>query len=73
MFTGTVAWLNEVKGYAFIERDNGAPDVFCHITAAQRAGLKLREGLRLSFDLVLGKNGRDQATNLRLADEEVAA
>jgi CspA family cold shock protein len=45
MLSGTVKWFNTQKGYGFIQPDAGGPDVFVHITAVQRAGLReLREG-----------------------------
>ena len=51
MQTGTVKFYNETKGYGFIQPDNGGKDVFVHVTALQRAGLRsLREGEKVSFD-----------------------
>jgi cold shock CspA family protein len=40
MATGTVKWFNETKGYGFIQPDNGGKDVFVHISAVERAGLR---------------------------------
>jgi cold shock protein len=67
---GSVVWINEAKGYGFIRPDHGGADVFCHCRAAQQAGLRLTEGLRLIFDLApgAGKNSRPQAVNLQLVD-----
>jgi CspA family cold shock protein len=43
--TGTVKWFNEQKGYGFIQPDNGGKDVFVHISAVERSGLRgLAEG-----------------------------
>lgn len=54
---GTVKWLNESKGYGFIQRD-GADDVFVHCTAIQAAGFKtLQEGQRVEFSLEQGRKG----------------
>ena len=48
--TGTVKFFNGERGYGFIKPDDGGRDVFVHITAVERAGLKaLLEGQRLSF------------------------
>ena len=50
MNTGTVKWFNEQKGYGFIQPDNGQKDVFVHISAVERAGLRsLNEGQKLEF------------------------
>ena len=40
MDTGTVKWFNEQKGYGFIQPDNGQNDIFVHISAVERAGLR---------------------------------
>lgn len=50
MATGTVKWFNTTKGYGFIQPDNGSKDVFVHISAVERAGLRsLNEGQKLEF------------------------
>jgi cold shock protein len=47
--TGTVKWFNEQKGYGFIQPDNGGKDVFVHISAVERSGLRsLSEGQKIS-------------------------
>ena len=47
MATGTVKWFNETKGYGFIP-DNGGKDVFVHISAVERSGLRgLAEGQKV--------------------------
>ena len=38
--TGTVKWFNTTKGYGFIQPDNGGADVFVHISAVEKAGLR---------------------------------
>ncbi len=50
MATGTVKWFNTTKGYGFIQPDNGGKDVFVHVSAVERAGLRgLDEGQKLEF------------------------
>ncbi len=67
MSNGTVKWFNETKGYGFISPDDGGKDVFVHISAVERAGLRnLVEGQKVSFDLETDKrSGKQAAGNLR--------
>ncbi len=52
MATGTVKWFNGAKGFGFIQPDEGGPDVFVHISAVERAGLRsLNEGQKITFEL----------------------
>ena len=52
MATGTVKWFNVQKGYGFIQPDNGGKDVFVHISAVERAGLRgLSEGQKVSYEV----------------------
>jgi CspA family cold shock protein len=64
--TGTVKFFNGERGYGFIKPDDGGRDVFVHITAVERAGLKdLPEGARISFDVEPDKKGKGpKAVNL---------
>ncbi len=65
MATGTVKWFNPIKGYGFIQPSDGSRDAFVHISAVERAGLEsLREGQKVEFDLVPGRNGKSSAENL---------
>ena len=67
MAVGTVKWFNNVKGYGFIQPTEGGKDVFVHISAVERAGLRtLVEGQRLSFE-VQTERGRSAAVNLKTA------
>ena len=64
---GTVKWFNKVKGYGFIEPDDGSKDAFVHISAVERAGISsLYEGQKVEYELVPGQRGRTSAENLRL-------
>ncbi len=69
MATGTVKWFNPTKGYGFIEPSDGSKDAFVHISAVERVGLTtLREGQKVQFDLVAGRNGKSSAENLVVLD-----
>ena len=69
MATGTVKWFNAVKGYGFIQPADGTKDAFVHISAVERAGLDgLREGQKVEYELVTGRNGKSAAENLRVLD-----
>jgi CspA family cold shock protein len=69
MSTGTVKFFNATKGFGFIERGDGQPDVFVHVSAVERAGMSsLVEGQKLSFDVVKNdRNGKSAAENLMAA------
>jgi CspA family cold shock protein len=64
---GTVKWFNSQKGFGFIQPTDGSTDVFVHISAVERAGMRnLDEGQKISFDLVTDrKSGKISAGNLR--------
>ena len=55
MQNGTVKWFNGQKGFGFITPDEGGPDVFVHISAVERAGLRtLNEGDKITFEFIEG-------------------
>jgi cold shock protein len=67
MNSGTVKWFNGTKGFGFIQPDDGSADVFVHISAVERAGLRnLAEGQKINYDLVRDKkSGKNSADNLQ--------
>jgi CspA family cold shock protein len=65
MATGTVKWFNAQKGFGFIQPDNGGKDVFVHISAVERAGLRdLQEGQKITYDVQV-ERGKEAAGNLK--------
>jgi CspA family cold shock protein len=66
MASGTVKWFNAQKGFGFIQPDNGGKDVFVHISAVERAGLRdLQEGQKVTYD-VQAERGKEAAGNLKV-------
>jgi CspA family cold shock protein len=62
MATGTVKWFNATKGFGFIQPESGGPDVFVHISAVERAGLRgLNEGQKVSYELEQDKRSGKMA------------
>jgi CspA family cold shock protein len=66
MIAGTVKFFNAIKGFGFIQPDDGSKDVFVHISAVESAGLPgLSENQKVSFELERGRDGRVSATSLK--------
>jgi len=67
--TGTVKWLNATKGFRFIQPTGGGTDVFVHISAVERAGMRdLNEGQKISYDVVADRRtGKSSADKLKPA------
>ncbi len=69
MPNGTVKWFNALKGYGFIQPEDGGKDVFVHVTAVQRAGMtSLSEGQKVEYELATNK-GKTSAVNLKVLDD----
>ena len=69
MFTGTVKFYNEAKGFGFIEPEDGSKDAFVHISAVQQSGLAgLTEGQKVTYELVEGRGGKMAAENLEIVE-----
>lgn len=65
---GTVKWFNSQKGFGFIVPDSGGKDVFVHISAVEKAGLRtLNEGQKVEYELQENR-GRTAAANLKVID-----
>jgi CspA family cold shock protein len=69
MSTGTVKWFNPTKGFGFIEPTDGGQDVFVHISAVERAGMRnLNEGQKVSYEMARdSKSGKMSAEQLENA------
>jgi cold shock protein len=65
--TGTVKWFNDQKGYGFIQPDSGGKDVFVHVSAVERAGLRgLAEGQKISYEVEADRRtGKESAVDLK--------
>jgi CspA family cold shock protein len=67
MATGTVKFFNTQKGFGFIQPADGSRDVFVHISAVERAGMRtLMEGQKISYEIVT-ERGKQAASNLQEA------
>jgi CspA family cold shock protein len=67
MANGTVKWFNATKGFGFIQPDNGGKDVFLHISALERAGLReVADGQKVTYELETGRDGRSSAGSIAL-------
>jgi CspA family cold shock protein len=69
MTIGTVKWFNSTKGFGFIQPDNGGPDVFVHISAVERAGMReIVEGQKIGYEMERdNKSGKMSAGRLQAA------
>jgi CspA family cold shock protein len=63
--SGTVKWFNATKGFGFIQPDDGGKDVFVHVSAVEKAGMRgLNEGQKIQYDIVASR-GKESAENLK--------
>ena len=66
MASGTVKWFNATKGYGFIQPDDGSKDVFVHVSAVERAGMRsLADGQKIGYEIEQGRDGKSSAVNLQ--------
>ncbi len=69
MAEGTVKWFNSTKGYGFVQPTEGGNDVFVHISAVERAGLRdLRENQKVTYELAT-ERGKTSAVNLQVTED----
>lgn len=74
MAFGRVKWFNDAKGFGFIEPEGGGGDVFAHFSAIAMEGFRtLKQGSRVSFDLVQGPKGAQAQNILPVAEAAGAA
>jgi cold shock protein len=68
MQTGVVKWFNTQKGFGFIQPDSGGADVFVHVSAVERAGLRgLADGQKVSYEIVVDRrSGKSSADQLQI-------
>lgn len=67
---GTVKFFNDMKGFGFVQRDDGGEDVFVHISALERSGMgQVTQGDRLAFDIEIDRRGKYSAANLSALSE----
>ena len=67
MANGTVKWFNATKGYGFIQPDNGGKDIYLHVSALERAGLReIADGQKVTYELESGRDGRTSAGSISL-------
>ena len=65
---GTVKFFNADKGYGFIQPDDGGKDSFVHMSAVQAAGMQsLDKDQRVSYEVEMGRNGKESAINISAA------
>lgn len=67
---GTVKWFDNSKGFGFIARGDGEPDVFVHFRAIDGTGYRsLEEGQPVTFTVTQGQKG-PQAESVQIVEDK---
>ncbi len=70
--TASVKWFNPTKGFGFLVPDDGSPDVFCHVSAVERAGYDtLPQGATVTCEVSEGQKG-PQVSEIHAVDTSTA-
>ena len=68
MANGKVKWFNDTKGYGFITPEDGSKEIFVHISAVEKAGIRqLNEGQKVSYEIATNQ-GKTSAVEIQLQD-----
>ena len=63
---GKVKWFSNVKGFGFLRKEGEERDIFVHYSVIQGEGYKkLEEGEEVTFDIVKGEKGPQDANVVR--------
>jgi CspA family cold shock protein len=67
MATGSAKWFNATKVFGFIQPGDGSADVFVHISAVERAGMRgLNDGQKVTDEMIKDrKSGKMSADKSR--------
>jgi CspA family cold shock protein len=69
--TGTVKWFSRVRGYGFIQPDDGSEDVFVHFSAIEGDGYRnLYEEERVRFRMEDSPKGPQAIEVTRIVTDE---
>ena len=69
MLSGTLKFYNHKNGFGYIATNPNGPDVYIEASAVAESGLaRLREGDRLSFEIIELPNGKTRGASLKLIE-----